>query len=472
MYRKPISWLSLCSVLFLTLATVGGHAQERLPAENGASAAKPQTSATPRPNIYTGMPAAGVAPKPVVDIVTPEETQSFYPRQGVLVETARGRVVMEQAASASFNPASAVKLATALDAIHTFGPRHRFSTVVWTNGEFDSATNTIRGDLVVSGRDPSFNDAHATTIARELNGMGVHTVTGDLIVAPQFTLNFSPSALRSGERFYDTLDATRRPPGATRAWQENRRLAGDQMSLAATTPVPSVAVMGAVYVGTVPAGARVLVTHKSSTLVDILKILLCYSNNFMAERLGDSMGGAAGLERFLINEVKLAPADVRLASTSGLGINRLSPRSMIKIYRALVAELAEHNLRTSDILPVAGVDPGTLQKRFTSPQARGSVIGKTGTLARTDGGASALVGETRTASGETLYFVIFNQRGSVWRFRTEQDRLVSQLQNERGGPLAFNYIPRTMESRLVATELTQTPGARAVQGEEFEPESN
>jgi D-alanyl-D-alanine carboxypeptidase/D-alanyl-D-alanine-endopeptidase (penicillin-binding protein 4) len=466
------------------LLIAGAHHHARAQQEPEApspiiSTTRPRTispeSGTAQPNIYTGtMPNAGV-PTLVIDLDAPfVQTPIITNRQGVLVETANGHLITSQAADETYNPASAVKLATALAALRTFGAAHRFSTAVWTTGEFDSATGTITGDLVVSGRDPSFGDAHAVTIARELNKMGIRTVTGDLIVAPGFTLNYSASALRSGERFYDTLDVARRPASATRAWQENRRAAGDSSTnnTAAFANAPSVAVMGAVYSGSVPAGARVLVTHKSSTLADILKILLCYSNNFMADRLGDQMGGAPGLERFLVNRVGIAPADVRLASTSGLGVNRFSPRTMMKIYRALVLQLDKENLRPSDIMPVAGIDPGTLQKRFTSAFARGSVIGKTGTLVRTDGGASALVGQARTASGETLYFVIFQQRGNVRRFRNEQDRLVAQWQTDRGGARAFAYTPRLMESRLTNTELTQSPGTRTPQADEYEPDSN
>ncbi len=443
-------------------------------APQSPSTIRPRTTApgVPQPNIYTGSTPNAATPVQVIDIAPPTFEPPVLARQGVLVETAAGRFVTSQAADTGFNPASAIKLATALAALHTFGAEHRFATSVWTNGAFDAATQTIRGDLIISGRDPSFNDAHIIAIARELNTMGVRTVTGDLIISPGFTINYSPSALRSGERFYDALDATRRPANATRAWSENRLLANDRAALDTTKPAPSVAVMGAVYVGAAPAGSRVMLTHKSSALVDVLKVLLCYSNNFMAERLGDSMGGAAGLERFLVNEVGLEPEDVRLASTSGLGVNRLSPRSMMKIYRALVSELAERKLRPSDIMPVAGIDPGTLQKRFTSFNARGSVVGKTGTLVRTDGGASALVGQARTATGETLYFVIFQQRGSVWSFRNEQNRLVTQWQNERGGARAFAYTPRPMESRLIATELSQAPDARATQADEYEPDAN
>ena len=39
-------------------------------------------------------------------------------------------------------------------------------------------------------------------------------------------------------------------------------------------------------------------------------------------------------------------------------------------------------------MPVAGVDPGTLEDRYTDALTRGSVVAKTGTLISTDGGAS------------------------------------------------------------------------------------
>ncbi|HEX8632796.1 MAG TPA: D-alanyl-D-alanine carboxypeptidase [Pyrinomonadaceae bacterium] len=444
MLRSKVRQLFLASGLLLSLS-MGATAQEDYtPA--------PLPSATPYVvSTWPGTPPAGAVPDIPSDLVAlPQPTPAFY-TQGVLVETLDGKVVREQAANQQYNPASVVKLATAFHALQTFGPNYRFSTVVWTNGTFDQTTGTLTGDLIISGRDPSFHYEHAVAVARELNRLGIRTVTGDLIVPPKFTMNFGWSAMRSGEIFYDTLDATRRPAAATRAWLDERVALGD----ATTQAIPSVAVMGAVYVASVPAKARVLLTHRSSKLVDVLKVLLCYSNNFMAERLGDNLGGAAGVQHFLISKVGLAPSEVRLSSTSGLGINRLSPRSMMKIYRALLKELAKHNLSPSDIMPVAGIDPGTLQKRYTFGYARGSVIGKTGTLGRTDGGASALAGQMRTQSGETLLFVIFNQRGNVSRFREAQDRLVSELQFARGGPAPFAYSPHTLAMRLSDTEVEQ-----------------
>jgi D-alanyl-D-alanine carboxypeptidase/D-alanyl-D-alanine-endopeptidase (penicillin-binding protein 4) len=418
---------------------------------------------TPTPLVVPQlMPVSPASATDDVYAVAPTPTP-VSDRQGVLVTTLDGKVVLDQGADQSFNPASTMKLATALQALRTYGTEYRFTTVVWTTGTFDAQTGTVTGDLIVSGRDPSLHDEHAVALAREMNRLGVRTVTGDLVVSPGFTMDFQSSALRSGERFYDTLDATRRPAAAQRSWFEECQAKNDQ---ACFTSSPSVAVMGAVYVASVPPGARVLLTQRSSPLVDVLKVLLCYSNNFMAERLGEGMGGASGLQSFLVRDVGLPAAEVRVASTSGLGMNRLSPRSMMKVYVALRDELARHKLQTSDILPVAGIDPGTLQKRYAASLARGSVVAKTGTLARTDGGVSALVGEMRAQNGETLLFVIFNRRGSVVRFRQDQDSLVASLQSARGGPALFDYTPHALAMRLADTEFN------ARNGGEYEPTPN
>lgn len=415
--------------------------------------ASAQVSITPRsaPTVQTPtrtelQPAP--SPSPAIAFA---EARPLFGLQGVLVETLSGKVVASQYEDQQFNPASAVKLATALVALRTLGPNHRFATGVWTDGALDKTTGTITGNLYVSGRDPSFHYEHAVLLARELNNLGIKKVTGNLVTAPSFTMNFSASARRSGGELYDTLDSTLRSSEAMRAWNYERTLLNDHASL---QTVPSVAVMGEIVVGPVAAGARLLLTQKSSPLVDILKVLLCYSNNFMAERIGESLGGPASVRTQLSSLLRVSDDQIRLSSLSGLGVNRISPRVMMKIYRALRLELQKYHLSPSDILPVAGIDPGTLQERFAGPMWRGSVIAKTGTLVRTDGGASALVGQLKTANGEVLLFVIMNQRGSVVRFRENQDYLVMLVQNSRGGPKAFDYKPLSLMMQLSNTEST------------------
>jgi D-alanyl-D-alanine carboxypeptidase/D-alanyl-D-alanine-endopeptidase (penicillin-binding protein 4) len=408
------------------------------------------------------VPEASPSPSPTPSPSPAETARPLYGLQGVLIESLDGRVVASQAENEQFNPASTMKLATALIALRTLGPDHRFATGVWTDGVLDKATGVINGNLYISGRDPSFHYEHGVLLARELNQLGIKQVSGDLFVAPGFTMNFSGSAKRSGERLYDTLDSTLRSTEAMRAWNYERTLLKDQASLAT---VPSVAVMGAVDVAAVPPSAKLLLTQRSSKLVDILKVLLCYSNNFMAERIGEALGGPESVRQQLAAQLNLAPEDLKIASLSGLGVNRISPRVMMKIYRALRLELQKRGLTPSSIMPVAGIDPGTLEDRFTGLAWRGSVIAKTGTLARTDGGASSLVGQMQAANGEVLLFVIMNQRGSVWRFRENQDYLVMLTQNSRGGPKPFNYKPLMLSMQLSNTEST------VAGSEEYEPPS-
>lgn len=397
-------------------------------------------------SISAQVPEVSPTPTP-----TPENARPLYGMQGILIETLDGKVVSAQAENEQFNPASTLKLATALVALRTLGPDHRFATGVWTDGVLDKTTGVVNGNLYISGRDPSFHYEHAVLLARELNKLGIKQVSGDLIVAPGFIMNFSSSAKHSGERLYDTLDSTLRTAEAVRAWNYERTLLNDRASL---ETVPSVAVMGAVTVAPVTPSAKLLLTQRSSKLVEILKVLLCYSNNFMAERIGEALGGPESVRQQLITQLGLAPDDLRISSLSGLGINRVSPRVMMRIYRELRAELQKHGLSPSSILPVAGIDPGTLEERFQGLAWRGSVIAKTGTLVRTDGGASSLVGQMRAANGEVLLFVIMNQRGSVWRFRENQDYFVMLVQNTRGGPKAFDYKPLALTMQLSDTEST------------------
>ena len=429
------------TLLLLILAFIGLVHPARVLGQQPSPAPKPDVT----PPVTSPSPSSGIV------IVSQEsaEAKPLYGIQGVLVETVDGRIVASQNADQFFNPASAVKLGTALIALRTFGPQHRFTTAFWTDGTLDKTSGTVTGNLYVSGRDPSLHYEQAVDIARQLNLIGIRKITGDLIVAPSFTLNFNWSPKRSAEQFYDTLDAQLRTTEATSAWFSARIALGDKSS---PVVIPSVLVLGTVAVGPVAPGAKPLLSYSSSTLTDILKVLLCYSNNFMAERLGESLGGVDSVQRQLASGLGIPSDQIRLSSTSGLGVNRVTPEAMMKIFQALRLDVIKAGLKLSDVMPVAGVDPGTLEDRFTAAPWRGSVIAKTGTLTHSDGGASSLVGQMRTASGEILLFVIMNQNGNVLRFRENQDAFVKQIQNSRGGPRAFDYVPITLAIKLTDTK--------------------
>jgi D-alanyl-D-alanine carboxypeptidase len=113
----------------------------------------------------------------------------------------------------------------------------------------------------------------------------------------------------------------------------------------------------------------------------------------------------------------------------------------------------------ADVMPVAGVDKGTLEERFDTDFSRGSLVGKTGTLGQTDGGVSTLAGEINTKNGRLL-FVIFNQRGSPSRFRTFQNFFVSLVQGQFGGAAPLKYTPVALDARL-ATNRVLRPSMHA-----------
>jgi D-alanyl-D-alanine carboxypeptidase/D-alanyl-D-alanine-endopeptidase (penicillin-binding protein 4) len=90
-------------------------------------------------------------------------------------------------------------------------------------------------------------------------------------------------------------------------------------------------------------------------------------------------------------------------------------------------------MQPQDVLPVAGVDAGTLHRRFTGEEYRGAIIGKTGTLPSTEGGVSTLAGIAYTRDHGPVLFAIFNTRGPVTMYRKLQDDLMKGFIVESGG---------------------------------------
>ncbi len=373
---------------------------------------------------------------------------------GVLIESLDGNVVIESNSNFAFNPASNVKIATAYAVLKTFGPEFRFMTNVFTDGAVDPTTGVLNGNVYVSGKDPMFGYQHAIALAYELNRLGIRSVNGDLIVTDNFVMNYSGSSLSSGKLLFASMDMSKRNAAATRLWLSHLSYSGQ---FGQVTGVPGVAFSGAVYVQPIPSNLQLLFTHESAQLREIIKATLCYSNNFLSERLGDLVGGPYAVARSVHLNAKVPPQEFTLQTASGLGINRVTPNAMMRLLRALRSDLAKHKMTFADIMPVAGIDKGTLEGRFDADFARGSVVGKTGTLGRTDGGVSALAGEVNTRNGRLL-FVIFNQRGNVARFRTFQNSFVSLVQGQFGGALPMAYDAMSLDTRLARSKVTYPAG--------------
>lgn len=372
--------------------------------------------------------------------------------QGFIVATLKGEVLGEHNADRLFNPASVTKVATSLTAISRLGPDFRFRTSLYTDGTFDPSTGVLHGSLYVIGSgDPAFFHENGLMIVDKLNQSGIREVDGNLIVLGRFYYNFSTSPDASAK----SLRATFSPESwsttvknayprflAMKAAEARNSSAAGQVSSrgswTTSTGPPSLKVTGKTIVepGVNTGSLKLLAVHTSLPLVRLLKGLNDFSNNWMAMVIGNLVGGPEAVTRFLQIEVGFKEDEVSFATSSGLGANQISPRGTMIMLRKLIGYLETKGLGLEDVLPIAGIDGGTLERRFTEVY-RGSVVAKTGTLS----GVSALAGVAHTRLRGPVLFVIYNRGGSVARFRAAQDETIKKLITLFGGPVPLRYSP-------------------------------
>ena len=325
--------------------------------------------------------------------------------QGLYVESLDGSVVLaDHQSKESFNPASVIKIATSFAALDKLGPEYHFETAFEAVGELRKTTKTLEGDLVLaSSGDPQLTTLQLNRMIQQVVKAGVRKVTGSLIVTGPFTY--------AG---YLTTDA------AVKKLESQLKKQGVRVNKSTKRG---------------PATGVVLATHlNTQSLREIIFIQNAHSDNRIAERLGDAIGGPRAVTRFLVKDVGIPEDEIYIKRTSGLDDNRITPQGTVQLLRHLVLWLNFNNLLPQDVLPVAGVDVGTLRARFTNIDYRGSVIGKTGTLPATDGGISTLAGFVYTRDRGVLLFSIFNTHGNVTTFRRLQDSLIRDMIEESGGP--------------------------------------
>lgn len=352
----------------------------------------------------------------------------------LIVETSSGKIEKSVNAELLCNPASNIKVACALAVLEKFGSEQREKTGLYISGEVDKQ-GVLHGDLYLSGSYMLFGDKQARQIAAILNARGINEIAGRIIVSADFSMNLHARGLAAGQRLAQILD-----PGFA-VFRRPLSQEKDEDLSAVLPLLPGLKIAGPVETGEPPASASKLAEHFSPPVRDVLKVMLCYSDNTMAERFGESIGGAGGLRQFIIDFAGVGPAEIKLASTSGLGVNRLSARAMIAILQSMRLSLMRRGLTFADLLAVAGIDQGTLYKRLNARGQAGSVIAKTGTLIQTDGGASALAGEIASANGASHLFAIFHMHGDVPGFRARQDALVTAFQATQGGASPVPYVP-------------------------------
>jgi D-alanyl-D-alanine carboxypeptidase/D-alanyl-D-alanine-endopeptidase (penicillin-binding protein 4) len=350
-------------------------------------------------------------------------------RLGVYVESFEtGEPVAAFNEDEAFNPASVVKLATTLAALERLGPNQTFHTDFLATGEIDPVAGELFGDLILfSGRDPAFRESDAKRVGEALRRLGIRRVGGGLVVAGVFNCDFKSSPAESAERFLKACGVEFRGPV---------RLEPNG----------------------VPRG-RLLVSVESDSLLHIVQYLNAHSVNSIADLLAAHVGGPEDVKRILVSTAGLKPEAVRISRGSGLEVNRMTPRDTVRVLRTLFGRLRQYNLDPQAVMSIAGVDAGTLARRFTEKEYAGSVIAKTGTLYTTDTGVAALAGVMHTRDRGDLLFAIYNgaEYRRIQHLRNAQDDFLKELMNEFGGPApsrehSITHNNDRLNSRIVFAE--------------------
>lgn len=131
----------------------------------------------------------------------------------IVIRVADGATILSHQSDASLQPASTMKLLTAIVGLEQLGPAYRGRTELRTHAEL--ADGVLMGDLILRGRgDPDLDWEAFQTMLRTLRGTGIRDIHGDLVIdrhmfspprmdlgippfdeSPEFRYNVIPDAL-------------------------------------------------------------------------------------------------------------------------------------------------------------------------------------------------------------------------------------------------------------------------------------
>lgn len=171
---------------------------------------------------------------------------------------------------------------------------------------------------------------------------------------------------------------------------------------------------GKTYLGIPKGKQKVLATHKSAPLPVLIRSMLKYSDNLIADNLLKMLGhyyykkpgtfkNGIGAEKAILMAHGIDLSNTVMEDASGLSrSNRITARQLAQVLRYIIEH--EKRLHLISSLPIAGVD-GTLKNRHsvTKPPFKNNLRAKTGSIL----GSYNLVGTMKDKKGNDYLFVQF-----------------------------------------------------------------
>ncbi|MDT0169123.1 D-alanyl-D-alanine carboxypeptidase/D-alanyl-D-alanine-endopeptidase [Pseudarthrobacter sp. BRE9] len=447
--RKP--WpLALAALVLLVLAVpgallaapgflgpgfLGAGAPEPAPAPPAwqqvpATLSAPQVLAPLQPSAPVPLPSAVTAQ--VEPVLKADGGGTFT---GMVQDALTGQVLFDRGGAEGRVPASNLKLLTAVAALRTLGPDHRFATRVVQGPAAGQVVLVGGGDVLLAAGEsqPEQVMGHAglaTLAVLTAQALQAAGTTGDIKVLLDDSLFTGPAlnpAWQSGDveageiaplyplalnsaRFDPAVTTGSRPQNSAMAAAEEfaarLRAAGAGAGLTVAAGVER-------SPGASQASAAALAAVESATVAEQVNLMLQVSDNYLAETMGrmaavatgrsGSNDGATAVVAAELAAAGIASETVKLVDVCGLAMgNQVAARQFTDVVRAITAG-ADTRLRAAlDGFPVGGLS-GTLDTRYgdaTTSGGAGLVRAKTGTLNT----VLALSGYVVDADGRLLAF--------------------------------------------------------------------
>ena len=360
---------------------------------------------------------------------------------GVFVQAEDGAVLAALNSTRPYHPASVTKVATTLAFLSKLRPDQRFRTKILASGPM--AGESLQGDLIVQAEgDPYFLFENAFLILSRLKAKGIRRVEGAIQVEGPFFFDWTPDpGGRRLKRVWTGRLGAQHWPVVTGALFPGKSM-----------PLKDFTLGFGRGVARERDPRRVLVVHASPPLVRHLKDFNSHSNDNFHE-FSYRIGGPETVQRILRASVSGVPrSSIVIDNAAGDGrTNQLSPRAVVAMFKALARTLKTRGLSFSDVLPVAGVDAGTLEDRLAEPRYRGAVVGKSGTVRVLR--ISTLAGVAYTRKFGRTFFAVMTRGVPLWIARERQNAFLRGLLDVGGArPLRARGAapPAFMEARLEA----------------------
>ena len=151
-----------------------------------------------------------------------------------------GAVLARLNADQSYNPASTIKLATSLAALHKLGPQYTWETEIWATRPVRNGV--LEGDLVIRGRgDPGMVSEEHWRMLGQLRQTGLRRIDGDVILdASYFEVPAGDPAEFDGQplRAYNQFPYALHVNASAQRFHVRPEARGDEIDVTVDPPLP------------------------------------------------------------------------------------------------------------------------------------------------------------------------------------------------------------------------------------------